>query len=552
MMKNLHVSQIRILVIMIIYLVGLQVALGDTISIIPKPTTMTTSDGTFTISQKTTIITDKNTVRLAEYVRELFFPATGFAFPVERTSERESDTPNSISLRLMPSMNDIGEEAYELSVSKDRIAVRARTQAGIFYGIQTLRQMLPSEIERTKQAKEITWDIPCVEIRDKPRFPWRGLMMDCSRTFWSKSYIKRTIRLMSLYKLNRLHLHLTDDQGWRLEIKKYPELTTIGSMFPKKYKEPLERQGFYSQADIKEIIEYGNLHNVTIVPEIEMPGHSLAFLACYPELSCTGGPFEIHPFFKGPNIHKDIFCAGNEKTFEQLEDVLSEVVELFPSEFIHIGGDEAPKDRWKACPKCQARLRTEGLKNERELQSYFIKRIERFLNAKGKRLIGWDEILQGGLAPNAAVMSWRGTRGGVAAAKAGHDVVMSPTSHCYFDYNYRRISTMKAYSFNPIPKELNQEQAKHILGAQANFWSHIDRTEAKVDKQLFPRLLSIAEITWSPKNQRDKNSFGDRVRSHLLRLKELGVKYYNDPSVMEKDLVQQPLSPPVANTKSSR
>ena len=538
-MKDIHIDRFRIFVFLIIFPFGVQVALAEIISVIPKPTTMTPSDGTFTLSQETTIVTDENTVRLGKYAKEVLSPATGFVFPVKRISEQKPATRNCISLLLIQNMDNLGEEGYELSVGKDGIAIRARTQAGILYGIQTLRQLLPSEIEKTKPAgKKTTWNIPCLEIQDKPRFPWRGLMIDCSRTFWSEDYIKRTIRLMSLYKLNRLHLHLTDDQGWRLEIKKYPKLTQMGSRFPEKYKEPLERQGYYSQANIKKIIEYGNLHNVTIVPEIEMPGHALAALVCYPELSCTGGPFEIHPFFKGPHIHKDIFCAGNEKTFELLEDVLSEVVELFPSKFIHIGGDEAPKDRWKECPQCQARIKNEDLKNEHELQSYFIKRIAKVLKTKGKRLIGWDEILEGGLAPNAAVMSWRGMDGGIAAAKAGHDVVMSPTSHCYFDYEYKRISTMKAYSFDPLPKALSSKQAGHILGAQANFWSHIDRTEADVDKQLFPRLLSIAEITWSPKDQRDENYFRDRVRLHLDRLKILGVRYHHDPSVMKNDSTQ--------------
>jgi hexosaminidase len=535
--NSLYSSWIRIYTSLIITFIGVQAVLGNSLSVIPKPLNMEPLIGTFSLSKETAIVADTNTIRLAAYAKELFTSATGFEFPLERFSNHKSARRARISLLLAQGISDLGEEGYRLSVRKDGITISANTQAGVFYGIQTLRQLLPSEIERSKPAGRIKWEIPCVEIKDQPRFPWRGLMLDCSRTFWSKEYIKRTIRLMPLYKLNRLHLHLTDDQGWRLEITKYPKLTTVGARFDVKYKEPPERQGFYSKADMKDIIEYGKLHNVTIVPEIEMPGHSLALLACYPELSCTGGPFEIHPFFKGPHIHKDILCAGNEKTFKVLEDILSEVIELFPSPFIHIGGDEAPKDRWKQCSKCQTRLIKKGLKNEHELQSYFIKRIETFLNAKGKKMIGWDEILEGGLAPNAAVMSWRGTRGGIAAAKAGHDVVMSPTSHCYFDYDYLKISTVNAYSFEPIPEELNNEQAKHILGAQANFWSHIDRTESRVDKQLFPRLLAIAEITWSPKGQRNESHFLKRVRIHLQRLSELGVKYHHDPSVIKQNSV---------------
>ncbi len=523
---------------------------GETISVIPKPHRITHLQGVFTLSQKTVISTDENCVELGKYAQELLSPATGFLMPLEQVSDRKPTRPHSISLRLEPQMDNYGAEGYALSVKKDGISIHASTPAGVLYGIQTLRQLLPAKIESSKPVENVAWEIPCVEIKDKPRFPWRGLMLDCSRTFWSKDYIKRTIRLMSFYKLNRLHLHLTDDQGWRLEIKKYPKLTSIGSKFSDKYKEPSERQGFYSQTDIKEIVEYGNLHNVTIVPEIEMPGHTLAALACYPDLSCSGGPFEIHPYGKGPGNHKDIFCAGNEKTFQFLEDVLSEVIELFPSSVIHIGGDEAPKHRWKACPKCQKRMKDQGLSTEFELQKYFINRVETFLSDHGRILVGWDEILEshaagighevevsydeaGGalaLSESAVVMSWRGTQGGIAASKAGHDVVMSPTSHCYFDYNYSMISTMKAYAFEPVPKQLSKTEAKHILGAQANFWSHIDRTEDKVDKQLFPRLLSIAEVTWSSK-ERDESCFRDRVRIHLPRLKELGVKYYQDPSV---------------------
>ena len=293
----------------------------DELSIIPEPVHVARRDGIFRLSRETTILVEDDTARLGRYLQELLQPATAFALPVARISEQQPAGRNSISLRLDYDAVDLGEEGYELSVSKDEIVIGARTQAGIMYGIQTLRQLFPVAIERTQPSNEtMTWEIPCVAIRDQPRFKWRGLMLDCSRTFWSKDYVKRTIRLMSLYKLNRLHLHLTDDQGWRLEIKQHPELTRIGAVFPQKYNEPAERQGYYSQDDIKALVEYGNLHNVTIIPEIEMPGHSLAALACYPELSCAGGPFEIHPFFKGPTIHPDIFCAGNEKTFQLLED----------------------------------------------------------------------------------------------------------------------------------------------------------------------------------------------------------------------------------------
>jgi hexosaminidase len=354
-------------------------------------------------------------------------------------------------------------------------------------------------------------------------------MLDCSRTFQSPGYIRRTIDRMSFYKMNVLHLHLTDDQGWRLEIRKYPELTVKGARFPERYAEPPAHQGFYSQAEMRDLISYAAARSVTIVPEIEMPGHALAALSCFPGLSCSGGPFEIYPFFKGPNITNDIFCAGNDGTFEFLENILGEVAALFPSEFVHVGGDEAPKDSWNKCPKCRARIQSEGLKDEHELQSWFMRRVEKTLLKHGKRLIGWDEILEGGLAPGAAVMSWRGTSGGIAAANTGHAVVMSPTSHCYFDYTYEKIDSRRAYSFEPVPADLPADKVRHILGLQANFWSHIDREPEKVDRQLFPRLLAIAERGWSAKEAVDWADFSRRLRYHLAQLDRLGVRYNTDP-----------------------
>ncbi len=530
------VNKVGFFVLLIFLVIPSSLIKGETseaISVIPRPVKAELREGTFVLTPETLIVVTEGACDVGEYLSEFLASATAFKLKVKKISQAKEQA-NCIILQTGPEEGNPGNEGYHLSVGKDRVVISAASQAGIFYGIQSLRQLLPVEIERCSRVKEITaWQIPCVEIKDEPHFQWRGLMIDCSRTFWSKAFILRTIRLMSLYKLNRLHLHLTDDQGWRLEIKKHPALTEIGSKFAEKYNEPAERQGYYSQSDMREIIAYGKRHNVAIVPEIEMPGHSIATLTVYPELSCSGGPFEIFPFFKGPGINKDILCAGNEKTFEFLEDVLGEVVDLFGCEFIHIGGDEAPKDRWRECSKCQQRMRQEGLADEDELQSYFIKRIEKFLNSKGKRLIGWDEILEGGLAPNAAVMSWRGTRGGIVAARAEHDVVMSPTSHCYFDYDYDKISTMKAYSYEPVPAEVTGEQGKHILGAQANFWSHIDRSEAGMDKQIFPRLLALAEVTWSPKEQKDERTFVRRVRKHCSRLKELGVRYFEDPSVVQ-------------------
>jgi len=431
-----------------------------------------------------------------------------------------------VRLEIDPGRDDLGTEGYELTTEDSGVRIVAPTRAGIFYGAQTLLQAL-------KPADEGGWELPRLRIVDRPRFGWRGLMLDCSRTFQSPEYIRRTIDRMATYKLNVLHLHLTDDQGWRLEIKRYPALTAQGAAFPGKYGEPPQNQGFYTQEQMRELVAFASARNVTVVPEIEMPGHSLAALSCFPELSCTGGAFEIFPFFKGPNVTPDILCAGNDKTFEFLGNVLAEVAEIFPSKFVHVGGDEAPKARWKGCPKCQERIRAEGLKDEHELQSWFIRRAEAMLEKQGKRLIGWDEILEGGLAPNAAVMSWRGTQGGLAAARQGHDVVMSPTSHCYFDYTYKNIDTRRAYSFEPVPDELESRLHEHVLGLQANFWSHIDRTPERVNAQLFPRLLAVAERGWSPMETRDWDDFAQRVRAHLPRLEAMGIRCKVDDSLSE-------------------
>ena len=409
-----------------------------------------------------------------------------------------------------------GMEGYTLEVSRSGIVITAADEGNAFYARQTLSQLISSN------------RVPCVRIVDKSRFAWRGLMLDCSRTFQSLDYLHQTIDRLAAYKMNVLHLHLTDDQGWRIEIKKHPELTQKGARFSAKYNEPERHQGFYTQQQLRELVRYAAARHVTIVPEIEMPGHSHEVLVCRSDLSCAGKVADdIFPFSKGPNITRDVLCAGNDDTFRLLEDVLDEVIEMFPSQFIHIGGDEAPKDSWKECPKCQARIKAEGLKDEHELQSYFIRRIEKYLNSKGRRLIGWSEILQGGLAPNAAVMDWIGGAG--SATKAGHDVVMSPTSHCYFDYSYGAISSERAYSFEPVAG-LSAEQAKHVLGLQANFWSHIDREPELVDKQLFPRLLALAERGWSPVGVRDWPSFKARLDAQLPRLRRMDVHYRPEPA----------------------
>lgn len=500
-------------------------------SIIPQPVELSVGKGVFVLNDETTIYHSPSLKAKADQLAETLRPATGFDLELAIDQSRK----NSIHLILDNELKRLGEEGYELEVGEGKISISASTEMGIFYGIQTLRQLLPAQVESdSKVAGSISWDVPCLKIQDQPRFSWRGLMIDCSRTFWSIDYLKKVIDRMALYKMNVLHLHLTDDQGWRLEIKKYPELTEIGARFPEKWNEPKEREGFYSQEEMRGLIEYAANRNITIVPEIEMPGHCLAVLATYPDLACIDGPFEIHPFFKGDGIHNEILCAGNDDVFVLMEDVLSEVAELFPSKYIHIGGDEAPKQNWEACKKCQARIREEGLQDEHELQSWFVRRIEKYLNEHGKQLIGWDEIIEGGLSESATVMYWRGwmedVPGKVIAQK--NKMVMSPTTHCYFDYDYQKISTQRAYAFEPIPDRFTSEQGQHVLGAQANFWSHIDRTEEGVNKQLFPRLLSIAEVTWSPKESKDFDGFTTRVNIHLERLDQLGINYYQDSTVV--------------------
>ena len=487
-------------------------------ALLPKPVKMEAKEGRFTLNAKTAVVVPAELEEQARLLAADLRAATGFPVPVVRAAGDGS----AIRLLLDPKLRVAGPEGcYRLTMRGDGVEIAAPTATGLFYGGRTLLQLLPTAEKGADLA------IAGIAIEDQPRFAWRGVMLDCSRTFQSIDYLKQTIDRLAFYKMNVLHLHLTDDQGWRMEIRKHPVLTQKGARFSAKYNEPESHQGFYTQAELRDLVKYAELRGVTIVPEIEMPGHSLEVLVCRPDLSCTGKiADDIFPFGKGPGVTPDVLCAGNDDSFKLMEEVLDEVIEIFPSKFIHIGGDEAPKIRWQACPKCQARIKAEGLKNEHELQSYFIRRIEKHINAKGRRLIGWSEIMEGGLAPKAAVMDWIG--GAAQATKAGHDAVMSPTSHCYFDYSYGSISSQRAYSFDPVAK-LAPEQAGHVLGLQANFWSHIDREPEPVDRQLFPRLLSLAERGWSPAECRDWNEFKPRLEAQLPRLAKMGISYRREP-----------------------
>lgn len=489
------------------------------LTVVPRPAAVMQRGGSFRLGPGVRVCADRSSRDArseAAGVAQMLAAAGGRRVAV-RLTDGSSPPPGAVLLTARGAPVGLGAEGYALTVSPTSIVIRAMGAAGFFYAAQTLRQMLPASRRGAL--------LPCVRIVDRPRFGWRGLMVDCSRTFWRRAYLERIIDLLALYKMNVLHLHLTDDQGWRMEIKSHPRLTQVASRFASKYHEPPGREGFYTQDDIRALVRYAARRHVTIVPELEMPGHCNAALVAYPDLSCAGGHYEIYPYSIGPGIQTDVLCPGNERAFSVMEDALDEVMRLFPSRYIHIGGDECPKDRWKACPKCQARMRAEGLKNEDELQSYFVRRIGRYIASRGRRMIGWDEILEGGLAPGAAVMSWRGVAGGIAAARMGHPVVMSPTTHCYFDYSYDSIWTQRVYSYEPVPPELTQAQSRLVLGAQANIWTHIARTEPEVDRQVFPRLLALAEVTWSPASRKDWPDFRRRLATQKARLTALGVPY---------------------------
>jgi hexosaminidase len=497
-----------------------------TLDLIPKPQKIEVQDGVFELTPSTSIIASAHLNRVAKQLKGYLEPAIGHDIEIRTKSKKKEE----IELRLEKNLGHLNDEGYVLEVESDKITLSAFHEKGLLSGVQTLRQMLPKQILREGTVSGVKWQIPCVSIIDKPRYRWRGLMLDFSRTYIPKEQIKKYIDVMSFYKMNVLHMHLTDDQGWRIEIEKYPELTQKASKFHSSYDEPPEMEGYYTKADLRELIQYASQRNIEILPEIEMPGHTAEVFSVYPHLTCKGDTFKIHPFFKGPGIHNEIFCAGNEATFEFLENVLHEVIDLFPSQYIHIGGDEAQKKHWEECPICQQRIIEESLKDTHELQSWFIRRIEKYLNSKGRKLIGWDEIMEGGLSSTSSVMYWRGWLNDVPAhvVQRGNDIIMSPTSHCYFDYKYENISTEKVYSFNPASLGVKKQYEKHILGVQANFWSHIDRTIPRIDRQLFPRLLALTEVGWTEYDQKNWPDFQLRLKKHLERLKIMGIYYFEE------------------------
>ncbi|MBB5438904.1 hexosaminidase [Pedobacter sp. AK017] len=508
------------------------------IKIIPQPVSVQPGPGVFKLSSATNVTGSNEAAReIAGLFAEMVRPSTGYALRQLGKSKSE------ISFSLNKSRNAvIGNEGYVLTISPSKIEITANAPAGLFYGMQTIMQLLPNEIVSPLKLNN-TWNIPCVQITDFPRFGWRGLMLDVSRHFFSKDFVKKYIDQLVKYKMNVFHWHLTDDQGWRIEIKSLPKLTAIGAWrAPRMGKwwtrdpqfggEEPSYGGYYTQDDIREIVHYASARYVTILPEIDVPGHSMAALAAYPELSCTGGDFRVNVGNRFYTLEDNALCAGNEQTYAFMDKVLSEVAALFPGQYIHIGGDECYKGFWKGCSKCNKKMVEENLKSVDELQSYFIKRMEKTIISKGKRLIGWDEILEGGLAPEAAVMSWRGFKGGIEAAKMNHPVVMTPTGHCYLDLyqgdpiieppTYSMLRLNSAYNFDPVPEGVDPAL---ILGGQGNLWTESVPNIRHAEYMTWPRAFALAESLWSPKAAKNWENFVLRVEHHFKRFDIAGTNY---------------------------
>lgn len=518
----------------------------NTYSVIPYPNSLVPEEGSFVFNKKTkmicTLSLDSASQEVVRNFSALLNNVAGLK--TECIVEEEKGEKNIVFFDLDTS---IANEGYSLDIDPSKIIIKASSAAGFYYAVQSLKQLLPIAVYGDKESDSVEkWEVPCVHIDDAPRFSYRGMHLDVARHFFSVDEVKRYIDLLAMHKLNVFHWHLTDDQGWRIEIKKYPKLTEIGSIRKHTMVEKNFDQydntpygGYYTQDQIRDIVNYAKERFITIIPEVDLPGHMVAALASYPSLGCTGGPYEVQGMW---GVHPDVLCAGKEETYEFVTDVLSEVIELFPSRYIHIGGDECPKDRWKKCPLCQARIRKLGLKTDKEhtaeerLQSYFMTRVEKFLNENDRQIIGWDEILEGGAAPNATVMSWRGTDGGVQAAKLRHNVVMTPNTYLYFDY-YQSEDTQaeplaigsyvpleRVYDFEPVPDTLDNDSKKYILGAQANLWTEYISDFKQVEYMLLPRLDALSEVQWTRPENKNWVNFLDRLQ-HNIQVYDL--KGYN-------------------------
>lgn len=519
--------------------------------IVPEPVMLTLNKGNFEMNKNTEIVFNKKDLqKIAEKLKNDTHSASGLHLNIKNSFATESGikTANKISLDLTKSDHP-NPGTYTLSVTNDEVLIKSDNEEGIFYGCQTLLQLIQQNVTDKKV------NLPGIEIADGPRFIYRGVHLDVSRHFFDVNYVKKYIDYLAAYKYNNFHWHLTDDQGWRIEIKKYPLLTKVGGYrngtitghYPGKGNDSLHYGGFYTQEQIKDVVKYAAERYITIVPEIEMPGHASAAIAAYPQLSCF--PAEDTKIKKDQpwagsrkgkqvqqtwGIFEDVF-APTEYTFSFLENVLDEVMQLFPGKYIHIGGDECPKDSWKRSAFCQKLIKEKGLKDEHGLQSYFVQRIEKYVNSKGKKIIGWDEIMEGGIAPNATIMSWRGEDGGIAAAKQDHDVIMTPGGFCYLDHSqlkkddsltiggYTPLS--KVYSYNPVPDILTTEQAKHILGAQINVWTEYIGNTKKLEYMIFPRLIAFSEVLWSKKEKRDWKKFEEKLPGIKSVLAKEGINY---------------------------
>lgn len=505
---------------------------GQEISVIPMPADVKLNGtGAFLITKNTVISYDKEAVNSADFLKEY----GKNIFNLDFATKQEKGAKKAITLSFK---KDFNPGQYTLDVDKSGITI-CGSEDGIFYGVQTLIQLFP-----TSGTDKGVLSVPYVSIKDEPRFAYRGLLMDVGRYYFPFEFLKKCVDYAALHKMNKFQIHLTDDQGWRLEIKKYPELMRTGAwragtmigLYPGTGYDTIRHGGYYTQEQMKELVAYAKKRYVTVIPEIEMPGHAIGALTSYPYLGCTGGPYKVKEEWGAGD---DVFCAGNDKTFTFLQDVLDEVMEIFPSEYIHIGGDECPKKRWEECPKCQLRIKNEGLKDEHELQSYFITRIEKYLNDKGRAIIGWDEILEGGVAPNATVMSWRGDglAGCLGAVKAERPVIMTPSYGFYLDYpqtskedslvcDWGGVTPVeKTYMFNPVPDTLTVEESKFIIGGQAAIWTEYINNPSKAEYMAYPRLSAVSEVLWSPKRKRDWDSFKQRMQTQYRRYRLWGVNY---------------------------
>ncbi len=536
-----------------IYVLFCSTLFAQQINIIPQPLSVIIEKGKFTITSATKLVVkDKKDYATASFLNKYLEEYYGI-----KLKQVSTDADKSITISSGNKEEGLTASAYKFQSGSSGIQISGNSALGSFYGMQTLIQLLPLE-----KSKSLI--IPAVDIEDEPRFAYRGAMLDVCRHFFSVTFIKKYIDYLALHKINYFHWHLTEDQGWRIEIKKYPNLTKVGSIrngtiigrYPGKGSDNKTDAGFYTQEQVKEIVEYASQRFITVIPEIEMPGHSGAAIAAYPLLSCFPNDKTVIPanmisekskleLASGRvklvqetwGVHTDVY-APTEYTFKFLEDVLDEVIALFPSKYIHIGGDECPKDAWKKSEFCQQMIKEKGLKDEHGLQSYFIQRIEKYINKKGRTLIGWDEILEGGLAPNAMVMSWRGEEGGIAAAKQNHTVIMTPGSHVYLDHAQTKnmdsvtiggfLPYEKVYSYEPVPKELNAEQANYVLGAQGNLWTEYVANPSKAEYMLFPRLSALSEVLWSTKENKNWPAFQDKMKSQYARYKIWGANYFEE------------------------